>query len=129
MTGQTRQQTSASGALRRAVVLSLALAAAGSALPILAVQAQSPTTSSGTKAQQLIAQGKFIFRFDTFGDERKWTDQLRMHEVVQNVDPTTALAVGLKVDSNLVPPDVLANADLTSPATTAALLKLNAVVG
>ena len=129
MTDQTRQQAPAPGVLRRAVALSLALAAAGSALTIVAVQAQAPTTNNGARTQALIAQGKQIFRFETFGDERQWTDQLRMHEVVQNVDPTTALAVGLKVDANMVPPAVLASADLTDPATTVALLKLNAVVG
>jgi mono/diheme cytochrome c family protein len=76
-----------------------------------------------------IAEGQRIFRYDTFGDEQQWTDRLRMHEVVQTLDPTTALAVGLKVDADAVPADVLANADLTDPATTVALLKLNAVVG
>jgi len=36
--------------------------------------------------------GREIFRFDTFGDERFWTDTLRMHEVIQSaVDPLTAL--------------------------------------
>src|SRR3712207_2602950 len=32
---------------------------------------------------ELVAQGKEIFRFDTFGDEQFWTDTLRMHEVIQ----------------------------------------------
>jgi hypothetical protein len=74
--------------------------------------------------------GREIFRFDTFGDERFWTDTLLMNEVIETaVDPTTALSVGLKVDSEAVPADVLATADLTSPATTVALIKLNAVVG
>ena len=74
--------------------------------------------------------GQRIFRFDTFGDEQKWTDQLRMHEVIaSSVSPELALAVGLKVDSDAVPLEVLAGADLTSPATTVALLRLNAVVG
>src|SRR5687768_3814535 len=76
-----------------------------------------------------IAEGQRIFRYDTFGDEQLWTDRLRMHEVVQTLDPTTALAVGLKVDADAVPADVLANADLGDSATTVALLKLNAVVG
>ena len=36
----------------------------------------------------LEAQGKQIFRFDTFGDEAQWTDALRMHEVISAaVDP------------------------------------------
>ena len=83
----------------------------------------------------LVAQGKEIFRFDTFGDEAKWTDTLRMHEVISAaVDPTTALSVGLKVDADALPPSVkdgIANGsiDLKSPTTTIALLKLNAVVG
>jgi mono/diheme cytochrome c family protein len=76
------------------------------------------------------AQGKQTFRFDTFGDETFWTDTLRMHEVIQaGVSPQTALAVGLKVDADALPPGVLESADLTDPATTVALLKLNAVVG
>lgn len=83
----------------------------------------------------LIAQGKETFRFDTFGDESQWTDVLRMHEVISAaVDPTTALAVGLKVDSEALPAAVVqgiqdGSISLTSPATTVALLKLNAVVG
>ena len=78
----------------------------------------------------LIAEGQRVFRFDTFGDEQLWTDKLRMHEVVEkNVDPTTALKVGLKVDADALPPGILQKVDLKSPATTVALLKMNAVVG
>ena len=74
--------------------------------------------------------GKQIFRHDTFGDEQLWTDTLRMHEVIASaVDPTTALSVGLKVNADAVPPEVLETADLTDPATTVALLGLDAVVG
>jgi hypothetical protein len=76
------------------------------------------------------ADGKEVFRHDTFGDERFWTDTLKMHEVIPKaVDPTTALSVGLKVDADALPPGILKTADLKSPATTVALLKLNAVVG
>ena len=49
-------------------------------------------------------EGQRIFRFDTFGDEQLWTDVLRMHEVLPGVDPATALAVGLKVDVEALPP-------------------------
>ena len=53
-----------------------------------------------------------------------------MHEVIQaGVSPQTALAVGLKVDADALPPGTLETADLTDPATTVALLKLDAVVG
>ena len=83
----------------------------------------------------LVAQGKQIFRFDTFGDETQWTDKLRMHEVIRSaVDPSTALSVGLKVDAEALPAAVVTgiqngSVDLKSPDTTVALLKLNAVVG
>lgn len=93
--------------------------------------------SDDPDAQQaaLVEQGKQIFRFDTFGDEAQWTDALRMHEVIgAAVDPATALSVGLKVDMDALPAAVVqgiqdGSVDLHSPATTVALLKLNAVVG
>jgi hypothetical protein len=73
--------------------------------------------------------GQCIFRHDTFGDEQLWTDVLRLHEVAQTLTPKAALGVGLKVDAEAVPPDVLKTADLDAPATTVALIGLNAVVG
>jgi len=76
------------------------------------------------------SSGQGIFRFDTFGNETFWTDTLRMHEAIAKaVDPTTALSVGLKVDADALPPGILQKVDLKSPATTIALLKMNAVVG
>jgi mono/diheme cytochrome c family protein len=90
---------------------------------------------SGPTPQAVAAQGQQIFRFETFGDEAMWTDKLKMDEVIgQAVDPTTALAVGLKVDSEALPPELAAaikagKVDLKSPATTVALIKLDAVVG
>src|SRR3954467_2549616 len=88
----------------------------------------------GNDNAQLVAEGKQPCRFDTFGDETKWTDALHMDQVVSAVDPTTALKVGLKVDAEALPAEVVAGIQggtisLTDPATTVALLKLNAVVG
>lgn len=83
----------------------------------------------------LVEQGRQVFRFETFGDEAQWTDALRMHEVIAAaVDPLTALSVGLKVDAQALPAAVVqgigdGSIDLHSPATTIALLKLDAVVG
>ncbi len=78
--------------------------------------------------------GQAIFRFDTFGDEQLWTNVLRMHDVVSTVDPATALAVGLKVDVDALPPAIVdalraGTVDLKNPAVTIELLRLNAVVG
>ena len=87
-------------------------------------------------AQAGPADGQTIFRFDTFGDEQLWTDQLQMHVVIESaVDPLTALqTLGLKVDVDAIPPEVQTairarRVDLTDPATTVALIRLNAVVG
>lgn len=93
-----------------------------------------PTGSTSGQAD-LVAQGQQIFRFDTFGDEVFWTDTLKMHEVIAAaVDPVTALSVGLKVDAEALPAAVVdgiknGTVDLKSPATTLALLKLDAVIG
>jgi processive rubber oxygenase RoxA-like protein len=78
--------------------------------------------------------GQAIFRFDTFGDEQLWTDTLRMHEVIQEVAPATALGVGLKVDSDALPPTVVealqsGQLDVNDPAITRRLLELDAVLG
>jgi hypothetical protein len=86
-------------------------------------------------AQQLAGRnGQAVFRYDTFGDEQLWTDVLRMHEVIATVSPATALAVGLKVDVGALPRAIVAgllarHIDLTNPAVTIELLRLNAVVG
>jgi mono/diheme cytochrome c family protein len=111
----------------RPVTCALAIACA---LFGLVTAFQITTHADGPNA----SKGRAIFRFDTFGDEQLWTTQLRMHEVIQGVDPTTALGVGLKVDVDALPPEVITalhnNAvDLTDPAVTRLLLQLDAVVG
>jgi cytochrome c553 len=105
----------------------------GSAIVI--PMACSNSAAATRPSPELVAQGKQIFRFDTYGDEKFWTDTLHMNTVIQTaVDPTTALSVGLKVDADALPAAVLqaieaGQVDLHSPATTVTLLKLNAVVG
>ncbi|MFT3821384.1 MAG: c-type cytochrome [Rubrivivax sp.] len=108
-------------------------ASAMAAAAALMIAACGGGDDADTPAQ--IEEGRQIFRHDTFGDEAFWTDQLRMHEVIAAaVDPSTALAVGLKVDAQALPAAVAdgirnGSVDLKSPATTIALLKLDAVVG
>lgn len=89
-----------------------------------------PAGPISTARSQETDTGQMIFRFDTFGDEQFWTNTLQMNQVIQqSVDPATALAVGLKVDATVLPPDFLATHSLTDPATTVELIRLNAVVG
>jgi hypothetical protein len=94
-------------------------------------------------ARDMIAQGRTTFRFDTFGDEAFWGDTLKLHRAIEGaalggvgagVSPKTALAVGLKVDADALPSSLVDQVrngavNLDDPATTLALLKLNAVVG
>ena len=94
-------------------------------------------------AARMLADGRSIFRYDTFGSEAFWTGRLRIHQAIAGarlggvglgVSPATALAVGLKVDSEALPPSITAgirggSIDLNDPATTLALLQLNAVIG
>ena len=113
------------------------LAGAISVIAAAVVACGGGTVVDGPDAAQaaLVAQGRDIFRYDTFGDEAQWTDALGLHEVIAAaVDPVTALSVGLKVDAEALPAAVVAgiqdgSVDLKDPATTVALLKLNAVVG
>src|SRR5215216_5446944 len=106
----------------------------------VSAQSGDPVTDN---AQRMIEEGRQTFRFDTFGDEVFWGDALKLHQAIAGeklggvgpgVSPKTALAVGLKVDQDAIPPDVASQIqqkqlDLDDPATTLALLKLNAVVG
>jgi mono/diheme cytochrome c family protein len=109
--------------------LGVILYAGASAMTANAATGTRPAAASQALPAQ-VAQGQQIFRYDTYGDERLWTDQLHMHQVVESaVDPITALSVGLKVDADALPPGVLETADLGNPATTVALLRMNAVVG
>src|SRR5678810_816726 len=63
----------------------------------------------------MIAQGKETFRNDTFGDEALWTDTLQMHTVISTaVSPKAALGLGLKVDADALPPNILSMVELDS---------------
>ncbi len=112
-------------------VFAVGFAVSGSGHAAGAGQAAGTSDLRGQSGRQT---GQEIFRFDTFGDEQLWTDVLRMHEAIATVPPATALAVGLKVDVDALPAALIAalragQVDLTNPAVTVELLRLNAVVG
>jgi hypothetical protein len=84
--------------------------------------------------RRLEEAGRRIFRYDTFGDRQLWTDVLRMHKVIPTLSPARALSVGLKVDAGALPAKLVAalragKVDLTDPAVTIDLLRLDAIVG
>jgi len=96
-----------------------------------------------SNATKMINDGRDTFRFDTFGDEAFWGDTLRLHTAIagaalggvgDGLSPKMALVLGLKVDSDALPKDLVGQiqagkVDLDSPATTVALIKAKAVLG
>jgi len=136
--------------VRKAVVLPLSLLLG--AVMLQAQTGNAPRQQSApsnfnqiiqTNAQQMLKDGEKIFRFDTFGSEAFWGDALKLHQAIAGeknggvgpgVSPKVALSVGLKVDADAIPAALAAKikagqVNLDDPATTLALLKLNAVVG
>jgi hypothetical protein len=115
----------------------------GALLLVLVLLGVAGIQARASQSANLVAEGKQIFRFDTFGDEDFWGGQLRLHEAIEGekfggvgpgVSPATALEVGLKVDVQALPQRLRnqikrGQVDLDDPAVTLALLKLNAVVG
>lgn len=112
-------------------------------LLILVLLGAAGLQARASQSPDLIAEGKQIFRFDTFGDEDFWGGALKLHQAIEGqqfggvgpgVSPATALAVGLKVDVQALPKSLQSSlkkgqVNLNDPAVTLALLKLNAVVG
>ena len=104
---------------------------------------KNPNPNQHPENQDLITEGQQIFRFDTFGDEDFWSGALHLDQAIEGqnnggygagVSPATALAVGLKVDAEALPANVVAGIQsgaisLSDPASTIALLKLNSVLG
>src|SRR3954447_1777485 len=134
--------------IARSTVAAAALLLAGGALfNVAALSRPKPhhakQATVSRSAQRLLAEGRRVFRHDTFGDEHFWPGTLHLEKAIEGakhggvgpgVSPATALALGLKVDSTALPPAVVkaikaGKVDLKDPATTLALLKLNAVVG
>ena len=98
---------------------------------------------TAANAADLVAQGRQIFRFDTFGDEAFWGGKLELHLAIEGagsagvgpgLSPAGALELGLKVDVDALPPLLLkqvgsGQVNLNDPRVTLQLLKLNAIVG
>ncbi len=124
--------------MKRQYAAAVLLGAAG----FLALAAIAGTTkrtsqflgSAEENSQQVVEQGRHIFRFDTFGDQAFWGGQLHLHEAINTLTPRQALALGLKVDSAALSPSVIeaikhGKVNLDDPAVTLDLIKQNAVLG
>jgi hypothetical protein len=130
-------------ARRLGAVLVLAVLASFAAVVVNGSITAFARSSARPASPSLVAQGRKVFRDDTFGDEAFWGGALQLHKSIEGaklggvgpgVSPKTALAVGLKVDATKIPAPVAAaikagKVNLDDPATTLTLLKLDAVVG
>jgi hypothetical protein len=106
-------------------------------------QGQGHSDATLQNAEHMITEGQQTFRYDTFGDEDFWGGALQLHRAIEGsafsgvgpgLSPRTALQLGLKVDVDALPNQIVqqirrGTVDLDSPATTLLLLKLNSVVG
>ena len=131
--------------LRTMVIAGISGAAAsGSIIAFAAAPSRQSVDAENLRhAQGQLEEGKKTFRYETFGSEAFWGDALQLHKAIAGeknggvgpgVSPKTALSVGLKVDADALPSSLkkqlaAGKVNLDDPATTIALLKLNAVVG
>jgi hypothetical protein len=130
--------------------LTLLILLSGSLIATMILKAEKSSTilapfdhTINANARELVAEGRQIFRFDTFGDEDFWGGTLHLHKAVEGarlggvgpgLSPASAAAVGLKIDVDALPEPIVSaikggRMNLNEPAVTLALLKLNAVVG
>ena len=82
------------------------LVACAACAPAKEVADSRPPTASAVvtddSSAQSLADGKQVFRDETFGDERFWTDTLHLNDVIEKtVDPTTALKVIAEVGPDM----------------------------
>jgi cytochrome c553 len=95
-----------------------------------------------TASGPAVARGFDVFMYETFGNAQFFGGTLKLHEVLNEVDPVTAVGLSAQVDLARVPAPIVAAmldnspagldakmAALASPATTRALIKAGAVVG
>ncbi len=85
-----------------------------------------------------VDRGRDVFMYETFGNE-SFFGAIGLHEVLNNVDPVTAVSLGAQVDLTRVPAEIVAvmlgddldakDAALADPAITRALIKADAVIG
>jgi hypothetical protein len=104
---------------------------------------RSFSNSAENNADEMVKEGRDTFRYDAFGSETYWGDQLQLHKAIlgkkaggvgDGLTPNQALKAGLKVDIEKLPQTLVAVVteraiSLENPETTVALLKADAVVG
>jgi hypothetical protein len=101
-----------------ALVLYLAVVVVNGTVAAVSSSASNHSrVAKAPRSSRVLARGRQIFRFDTFGDQAFWGGALQLHRAIAGrrnggvgpgVSPKTALAVGLKVDAARIPKSVAA---------------------
>src|SRR5262245_52612026 len=78
----------------------------------LSSAAESSEVGHTIAVRERLREGRRVFRYETFGDEAFWGGKLRLHDAIRGAEhggvgpgiaPSTALALGLKVDVEALP--------------------------
>jgi hypothetical protein len=103
--------------------------------------ASAPATSRSPEpdaaalhAQDLLDHGRQVFRHERMGSQLFVSRGLKLHFALRRLAPADALALGLKVDREALPPGTIAaleagEADLADPAVTVDFIRRHALVG
>lgn len=108
---------------------------------VISSNGSNGTTTGGND----VAEGKEVFRFETFGNERFWTEAARVPKGMMDarVTPLQLLTIGVSVDIEALDGDTRRRLEeqlkadptgrtsrlLNDPATTVALVNANAILG
>ena len=129
--------------IRLLAALALIVGGVGTALSDTGKRGSKIDRQIDEHAAEFLAEGRRVFRFDTFGDQAFWGNTLKLHRAIKGralggvgpgLSPSKALELGLKVDVEALPGQLKSDlrhgrVDLGDPAVTVDLLRLGAVVG
>lgn len=106
----------------------------GASAPTVERAPQGPEDPVIRHAEDLIRDGRAIFRHSRMGSHVFFSRTLKLHRAVNQLTPRQALGLGLKVDAEALPPAVVqaiqrGEVDLDDPAVTRLLVQIGAVVG
>ena len=91
-----------------AIVLYLAVVLVNATIAAVSTSAKQSRAAAASPASRMLARGRRIFRYDTFGDQAFWGGALQLHRAIAGrknggvgpgVSPKTALSDGLLATS------------------------------
>jgi hypothetical protein len=122
--------------VNRGLLRVVAIAAATAVVLACTHQGGAPYSPIPPPADGRVADaGRSVFRFETFGNERFFSDVLGLGEglAARGITPNDLLAAGVQFDGDKLPSDFrrvdVGNGSYTDPLATTRLIEANAVIG